>query len=114
MGTLKMQHRKRPEGVEPILIEETLVPQACVDYLMDHGVYQLRAAYQDRTGREYPEYDFAKGEDVKKYVAALEAEFEGENLQDVIKQYTDPRTVEDILTEIQRARASEKKKQTSR
>ena len=101
------QPRKRSENEEPILIEETFMPQTYHDYLWEHGVHQLRTAYQERTGRKYPAYDFSSGENIEKYVETLEAEFAGENLRAVIEQDTDPRTIDELLEEPQRTRATD-------
>lgn len=103
---MKPPHPKRPQDKELLLITDDFMPQAYHDYLWEHGVHQLRAAYRERTGREYPVYSFSSGDRIEKYVEALEAEFAGEDLHKVIEQYTDPRTIEDLLEELQRARAN--------
>ena len=111
MYKMKPPHPKRSEDKEPLLIMDDFMPQAYHDYLWEHGIYQLRTAYQERTGREYPVYNFSSGDSIEKYVETLEAEFADEDIQKVIEQYTDPRTIDELLEELQRIRAADKKRQ---
>lgn len=107
MYKMKPPYPKKPEDAEEWLLVDTFQPPAYHDYLWEHGVYRLMRAYQERTGREYPPYNPLSGENIKEYVAALEAEFSEEERRKLIGQRTSPRTIEELLEEMKRIRAAD-------
>lgn len=98
MSELKIRHQKWPEDKEPLIISERFISDYELQYMDEHNADALHEEYRERFGKNFISLRDYEGS-VEKYMAELQATFEGEDIDAIVKKHPkpEPMSVEEIL-----------------